>query len=152
MKKLIALMFCVAVLATAARAEYPQQEKKKKADMRQAVDQQVDKAQRVVALQVNTGNLPAEYANGKAVIIGTQKGKLVLLTSQSLATDIDALGDEVVFATFTQNKKKTHGMIANIKADNPAMNQHFYVITLQVKNGVSKQIPMLPLQEARKLL
>ena len=151
MKKLIALLFCVAVLATVARAEYPQAPKQK-TGMQQTVDQQVDKAQRVVSLQVNTGNLPAEYANGKAVIVGTQKGKLVLLTSQSLATDMDALGDDPVFATFTQNKKTTHALIVDIKADNPAVNRHFYVITLQVKNGVSKQMPMLPLQEARKLL
>ena len=150
MKKLIALLFCLAVVSGMARAEYPQSAKND--SMQQAVAQQVDKAQRVVTLQVNTGNLPAEFANGKAVIVGMQKGKMLLLTSQSLATDIDALGDEPVFATFVKNNKKMHAMIVDIKAYNPVTNQHFYVVTLQGKNASFGKFPMLPLQEAKKLL
>ena len=149
MKKLIALLFCLAVVAGVARAEYPQA---KNDSMQQAVDQQVDKAQRVGTLQVNTGSLPAESADGKAVIVGTQNGKLVLLTSQSLAIDIDGLGDEPVFATFVKNKKKVNAMIVEIKAYNPVTNQHFYVVTLQGKNASFGKLPLLPLQEAKKLL
>ena len=150
MKKLIALLFCLAVVTGVARAEYPQA---KRDSMQQAVDQQVDKAQHVGTLQVKTGSQPTEFADGKAVIVGTQKGKLVLLTSQSLAIDIDALGDEPVFATFVKNQKKTHAMIANIQAYNPVTNQHFYVVTLEGKNVSSfGKLSMLPLQEAKKLL
>lgn len=149
MKKLIALMFCLAVMATVARAEFPNA---KSDAMQQAVDQQVTAAQRVITLRVNTGSLPTIQATGKAVMIGTKGGNLVVLTSRALADDIDSMGDEPVFAILVNGKKKTYAMVVNMKADNPAMNKHYYILTLKGRDNTFSKLPPLPLEEARKLL
>ncbi len=145
MKKLIALFVCVCAAVAVAQANglSPKAE--------QALNAQVDKSTRVVQLTVGIPSSPSDFAIGKALIVSSTGNKMLLLTSQSLAIDIDDLGDEPDFARVHQDKKQiARGVIKKIWADNPGVNQHFYTVTIQGTNF--PRFPEIQLSEARKLL
>ena len=101
MKKLIALMFCLAVMATVARAEYPQQAPEKANAMQQAVDQQVNAAQRTTVLKISAVGYENTDALGKAVLMGFTNNykQMVLMATRDLNNDVVSLGaDELVGA------------------------------------------------------
>ena len=89
MKKLIALLFCLAVMATAARAEYPKQAPEKNAAMQQAVDQNIEAAQRTTVLRIMAAGQP-DVVQGKAILAGFTDNykKMVLITTRDLAVDM----------------------------------------------------------------
>ena len=144
MKKLIALLFCVCAAAAVVQANGLSQ----KAE--QALNTQVNKAARVVQLTVTIPSSPS-VAAGQAVIVSSTGNKMVLLTSQSLATDIDLLGDEPDLARVHKGQKQiAKGVIEKIWADNSGTHQHAYTVTVTGKNFPKLQ--EIQLQEARKLL
>lgn len=148
MKKLIALFACVCALclAVAVQAENAAQQ-----TLADKVATKGVNATRVVQLKVDTASLPVDQASGKAVIVGVIKGNLVLLTSESLAMDIDGLNDEpALVRVYRNNKMVAHASIKKIMADNTPMNHHFYVITL--KGAAGMNISAMSIQEAKKLL
>ncbi len=148
MKKLIALFACVCALclAVAVQAENAAQQ-----TLADKVTTKGVSAARVVQLRVDTGSLPVYQASGKAVIVGVIKGNLVLLTSESLAVDIDNLGDEPVLArVYRNNKMVAHASIRKIMADNTPIGRHFYMVTL--KGAAGMNLSAISIQEAKKLL
>ncbi|MBR2082174.1 MAG: hypothetical protein IJ876_04085 [Elusimicrobiaceae bacterium] len=139
MKKLIALTFCLVAAAVAVRAEYPKTEYPQQApkNVQQSVDNRVEAAQRKVTMNVYAASDPREAAQGTAYILGFGKNftEMTLLTNQSLATDIDILGDDYFLAKVTQGTV-THQAaekVLKIQAVNPGINQHYYQVTVPVK-------------------
>ncbi len=151
MKKLIALIACVCVGYVAAYAEAAAEKDSLADKTGKVINTKIEQTQRVVQITVSTNSKPIFSTQGKAVIMGADKqGRLVLLTSESLAIAMDGLGDEPARVKVAGDKRHAIPVpIAKIGADNTGLRHH-YIITL--KGTAFKKLPMLSLQEARKLL
>ncbi len=87
MKKLIALLFCLAVVVGVARAEYPNQ----KADLNAQVSAQVNNNLRVVEMMIYAANDDTANHTGKAVILKIEKSKIELLLDANLTQGVDLI-------------------------------------------------------------
>lgn len=166
MKKLIALMFCLAVMATVARAEYP--EPKANKEISTQVADKVTGSLRVVVLKIYAADNSAEQYSGKAVILGFSEDftKVDLLLGTTLTEGIDLIeqnSNAPILGKITNGMIKTADATAfkdfrpvQVKRRNrPEM---FYRATLPVGNltgnnlSNAKQMPKIPAQQAEKLL
>ena len=136
MKKLIALLFCLAVVAGVARAEYPNQ----KADLNDQVSAQVNKNLRVAEMMIYAANDATENYTGKAVILKVEKNKIELLLDAKLTEGVDLI-DQVntglILGKLVNGVIKTQNATAlkvarsiNIRRNNRPEN--LYVATLSV--------------------
>ena len=127
MKKLIALMFCLAVMATVARAEYPGAPKK---DVNESVTAQVNMGLRVVDLKIYAADNPTEAYNGKAVIVkfNDDFSKVTLLMDTTLTEGVDLI-QQISEAAILG--KITNGMI---KMADAAALKNFQPIQVKQRN------------------
>lgn len=136
MKKLIALLFCLAVVVGVARAEYPNQ----KADLNKQVSAQVNNNLRVAEMMIYAANDATENYTGKAVILKVEKNKIELLLDAKLTEGVDLI-DQVntglILGKLVNGVIKTQNATAlkvarsiNIRRNNRPEN--LYVATLSV--------------------
>ncbi len=125
MKKLIALMCCLAITAVAAYAEYPGANASKELGTR--LTGKVNGSLRVVSLKIYPANAPQQVYVGKAVIIGFNNNltSMELLFSPSLSAavdDINESGDTVILGQIS---------VGMVKPNTPA---RLTLRSVQIKN------------------
>lgn len=153
MKKLIALIFCLAVFVPAVYAEFP---KEMQAQTAQAVNNQL----RVLTMKVWGADFPESVVTGKAVIVGFNANytQMTVLASPSLSMDIDILGADIVLGSVSKGFVRPElPTMLTIESYNPDVNKHYYKLTFAVSlKGTNlhnaKQFKRIPLSEATKLL
>lgn len=128
MKKLIALMFCLAVMATVARAEYPGASSK--TDVNASVTAQVNASLRVVALKIYAADNQSEFYTGRAVIIkfNNDFSQVTLLMDTALTEGVDFIRQN---STAPILGKITSGMV---KPEESGALTNFQPVKIQHRN------------------
>lgn len=114
MKKLIALLFCLAVVAGVARAEYPGASGGSR--LSDKLTGTVNGSLRVVSFKIYPANAPDMVYTGKAVIIGFNNNltSMDLLLDPSLSAAVDDINDSGDTVILGQVK------VGMVKPENPA--------------------------------
>ncbi len=100
MKKLIALLFCLAVMATVARAEYPKTEYPQQGNdaVQEKVSQQVDISRRTAQLEISAVGYDSK-AKGKAILMGFTNNykQAVFMATRDLNNEVVSLGADELY-------------------------------------------------------
>ena len=151
MKKLIALMFCLAVLVTVARAEYPKTEFPQTTNaLGKQVSQQVEAAQRTVEMRIISVEYPTLTSEGKAILMGFTNNyrQMVLMATRDLSNEVLTMGiDDGLKGSVVNGPLKISGTVdySMVNLNGEHLIKIIIPVRLQGQNLVkAKEFAMIP--------